>query len=187
MNRKIYMVIVLLVLSVISSGALAYVYQSTAERIELEYRNDFIRSLDIVLPEYYNDPYNDILTIDNRSIHLAKDENGEVIGYAISGVSDKGYSGKVSVIVGVDIAGKITGVCVLKHAETPGLGSNIEKDYFLSQYLGLTDSKEIMISKDGGSIETITGATISPRAVSFAVKDAIEFLKKSLIKEGGYD
>ncbi len=77
-------------------------------------------------------------------------------------VSTTGYGGPIILLVGISEEGKLTGMEVLEHQETPGLGSNIESDSFLSQFLDkpLTDPFEV--NKD---IKAISGATISTRAI----------------------
>jgi len=94
--------------------------------------------------------------------------DGEMVGYVMQS-SAQGYSSVIQVLVGIDNNGKITGISILDQSETPGLGTKIEDESFTSQFKGLI-SGDIALSKEGGRIDSITGATISSRAVVEAVK-----------------
>ena len=98
-------------------------------------------------------------------------KNGETAGYVfVSQV--KSYGGAMKVMIGTDAAGTLTGVRVLEIADTPGLGMNVKKDSFLSQFSG--KSGTVAVTKDGGEINAVTSATISSRAVAKAVSNAAE-------------
>ncbi len=84
-----------------------------------------------------------------------------------------GYSSTVDAMVGVDTNGAITGVKILFQQETPGLGAKCEEiahgesePWFTRQYRGKTASDDIKVNKDGGGIDSITGATITSRAIT---------------------
>jgi len=94
-------------------------------------------------------------------------------GKAVS-VSPRGYSGPINMIVGVDKSGKVVGIKILNQTETPGLGADVVKPKFLNQFIGKTGKDPIEPKKD---IDTITGATISSRAVCKGVKEALEKAK----------
>ena len=111
---------------------------------------------------------------DGTSVVEALDENGATIGYVVVN-SAKGYGGDISVMTGVDADGKVTGVNILSHAETAGLGAKAAEQSFRDRFLGLVQG--ITVSKDkagDNSIDAITGATITSRAVVNAVNEAIE-------------
>ena len=116
-------------------------------------------------------------------VYKALNESGEVIGCAIP-VSAKGYGGDVSVMVGIsnENGGKVTGVEVLSHSETPGLGANAANDSFTDGFKQDITSSGFSVVKDGtggadGKIDAITGATITSNAVKSAVNEAIEIYK----------
>ena len=98
----------------------------------------------------------------------------EVLGSTGSGeaitVAPRGYAGPINMLVGVDKA-KVVGVKILNHRETPGLGNKIVKPEFLRQFAGKTLTDPIEPKKD---IDAITGATISSRAVSKGVREALD-------------
>ncbi len=122
-------------------------------------------------------------------VYKALDKSGEVIGCAIP-VTSKGYGGDVSVMVGISSAdgGKVTGVEILSHNETPGLGANAANESFRAEYKQDITETGFSVVKNGtggsdGKIDAITGATITSNAVTNAVNEAMS-IYISLI-EGG--
>ena len=124
-------------------------------------------------------------------------ENYEKVDYtggdpAVLGVykaGDAGYVGELSVsgsqamlniVVGVDTSGTVTGVGITKHAETPGLGAIAADNTdagksFREQFAGTVG--DLSVNKDGGTIDALTGATITSRAVANGVNSAVEAVK----------
>ncbi|HQJ09792.1 MAG TPA: RnfABCDGE type electron transport complex subunit G, partial [Deltaproteobacteria bacterium] len=89
--------------------------------------------------------------------------------------SDRGYSGDIRIMVGIEPTGKIISIAVTDQKETPGLGSKITEGWFLNQYKGKSlQNAKWKVKKDGGDFEAISGATISPRAVTDAVRKGLE-------------
>ena len=92
-----------------------------------------------------------------------------------------GYAGPIRILIGVSMAGTITGVRILEHRETPGLGDRIEitKSDWLLQFDGrsLLDpaSSEWAIKADGGSFDQLSGASVTPRAVVKAIRATLEY------------
>ena len=112
------------------------------------------------------------------NVYGAYDENGEKIGVVITTVSS-GYGGKIEVMTGIKSNGEVSGVNILSMEETPGLGAKGKEDSFLKQYKGF-DSPGLAVSKDGGQINALSGATITSRAITKAVNEAIEISKNYL-------
>lgn len=112
--------------------------------------------------------------------------NGKTVGYVFE-TSAKGYGGDVNVMTGISADGEITGVVILSHSETPGLGANAEKEDFRSQYNQSVPEDEIKTVKyktpENGEIEAMTGATVTSTAVTNAVNSAVNRYKE--ITEGG--
>lgn len=104
----------------------------------------------------------------------ALDADGNVIGYVFDETGDsKGYGGELSVTVGVDNEGVVTGIVPDDLSnETPGLGQNASKDSFTSQFVG--KSGTIAVNKDGGDIQALTSATITSRAITSGVQKALD-------------
>ena len=103
---------------------------------------------------------------------------GEKSGVVITTVSS-GYGGKIKVMTGINANGEVSGVNILSMEETPGLGAKGKEDGFLRQYKGY-DSPNLAVSKDGGEINALSGATITSRAITRAVNEAIEISKTYL-------
>ncbi len=104
--------------------------------------------------------------------------NGTGIGYIVESYG-KGYSSYINVLVAVDNDYVVSKVNVLSHAETPGLGDEIERDYFLNQFTGKTVEHLVVVKRETEKdIQAITGATISSRAVAEdAVKKGVLMIK----------
>lgn len=112
-------------------------------------------------------------------------KNDEVIGYVIQSFG-KGYSSYINTFIAVDKDFKVIKISVLSHAETPGLGDEIESDSFKNQFKGKdVEHLKVIKTETTEDIQAISGATISSRAVTEdAVKNSVAFLIKT-IKEGG--
>ena len=110
--------------------------------------------------------------------HLVK-KDGQIIGYIFK-TSAKGYGGEISVMTAINPNASVAAVEILDASgETPGLGQNVTKEYFYSQYNGRPH--DIVVVKGGNAdkvkneIDAVTGATISSKAVTKAVNTAIEY------------
>lgn len=110
---------------------------------------------------------------DGFSYYEAIDKSGNLLGYVFTCVGDsKGYGGDVSVTVGVDTEGVVTGIVPGDLSnETPGLGQNAQKESFKKQFVG--KSGQLAVTKDGGDIQALTSATITSRAVTSGVNKAL--------------
>lgn len=95
-------------------------------------------------------------------------------GYVVQ-VAPSGFGGNINMVVGVAGDGTVSGVSIIKMSETSGLGANASKESFRSQFVG--QSGTLAVSKDGGSIDALTGATITSRAVTNGVNSALEAVK----------
>jgi len=100
-----------------------------------------------------------------------------LIGYAVT-ASQKGFGGPVNVMVGIGGDGSFTGASLLSHNETPGLGAEAAKPFFIDQYTGKTAPLTVVKSAGAGDteIQAITGATITSRSVTEAVNHAAAFV-----------
>ena len=106
------------------------------------------------------------------------------IGYIAEGYG-KGYSSYIHILTSVDKNFIVKKISILGHGETPGLGDEIEKDYFINQFEGKTSDNLIVIKGEApDQIEAITGATISSRAVAEdGVKNGVKMLEEKLSGE----
>lgn len=91
-------------------------------------------------------------------------------GYVIE-VTPSGYGGEIDMVVGIDGQGAVTGVEIISHGETSGLGANAVREDFRSQFVGATGT--LAVTKEGGAVEALTGATMTSRAVTRGVNAAI--------------
>jgi electron transport complex protein RnfG len=177
-----------LALTLITLGAgllLSLVESQTREPIAEQRRLETLRALQTVLPPFDNSPDADTVELvagqDKKGRDLKRTffrgrKDGAVTGVAFSVVAPDGYSGNITMMVGVDQEGRVVGLEILSHAETPGLGDKINRDEFKGQFRGKTlAGADWRVKKDGGDFDQITGATISPRAVVKAVHQGLQF------------
>lgn len=99
-------------------------------------------------------------------------------GYAVQ-VTPSGFDGTITMMVGIDKSGNVLGISIISHTETAGLGAvaaanNAAGEAFRSQFVGTAGS--LAVTKDGGEIDAITGATITSRAVCEGVNIALACL-----------
>jgi Na+-translocating ferredoxin:NAD+ oxidoreductase subunit G len=181
----------LLVFAVIGTAMLAITYQLTHEPIMRSEEKEKLKLVTQIAPgETYD---NDIIksTADLAPDKLLGNDDTSVayIGRlkdqpsiaVLQVVAPDGYSGKISLIVSVRSDGKVGGVRVISHRETPGLGDYIEiaKNKWITVFDGksLDDPKDSdwKVKKDGGKFDYMAGATITPRAVVKAVHKALQY------------
>ena len=106
----------------------------------------------------------------------AAEAGGETIAYCVE-VKPKGFGGELTLIVGVNTDGTIAGAQVTAHGETPGLGAKAQSDKnWITQFAGQPADGSLAVSKDGGTINAITGATITSRAVTDGVNTAAAYV-----------
>lgn len=181
-------------MAAICSAALVIGYKATLGDIQQRQREDMQASLRQVMPAelYDNDPLADKLDIpvdrkimagnDVIRVYRASRQNvPTAFAYEVTGT---GYAGPIEIIMGVDVNGRILGVRVIAHAETPGLGDKIEikKSNWIESFKGLLlgdpPVEQWRVKKDGGRFDQFTGATITPRGVVKAVKQGLEFFQR---------
>ena len=110
-------------------------------------------------------------------------KDGKTVGY-IASTYGKGYSSYISILVAVDPSVRVEKISILGHGETPGLGDEIEQKYFLKRFEGKSLDQLVVVKTEGtDKIQAISGATISSRAVTNGVREAVKFLKDKY--EGG--
>jgi len=166
----------------------------TKGAIERRQAEDLRATLGQVLPEALYD--NDVLAnpqwipsrgeetgLDRTEIFVAR-KGGEVTAVAFRMLAQGGYAGALTLMLGVDRDGKILGVRVISHAETPGLGDKVETSKsgwilgFDGRSLGNTPAQGWRVKKDGGDFDQFAGATITPRAVVKGVEGGLKFFER---------
>lgn len=160
--------VALLIICLVATALLAGTNTITKEKIALNAVETEKASRMLVLPE--GKEYGEVTTLENGLTYcVGTDENGEEAGYVFT-AGAKGYGGTVSVMVGLDMNGTITGVEILSHSETPGLGANSVKPEFKNRFIGKTGQLTVdKNSNDGQNVQAITAATITSKAVTSAV------------------
>ncbi|HSG97975.1 MAG TPA: RnfABCDGE type electron transport complex subunit G, partial [Woeseiaceae bacterium] len=94
-----------------------------------------------------------------------------------------GYAGAIRLLIGIDVDGAVTGVHVLGHRETPGLGDRIEtsKSDWVRQFDGRSLGDPVVngwkIKRDGGQFDQLTGASVTPRAVVKAILQTLQYFE----------
>ena len=164
----------LFLISAVTAGLLAGVNSITAPKIaEINARKQ-IDAMAAVVPDADTAEQLDYTDPEGVILEVYKTESA----YAIK-VATSGFGGTIEMMVGVDQAGNVLGISIINHAETAGLGAvaadKTDKGAaFRGQFQGL--SGNVLVTKDGGEVEAITGATISSRAVCNGVNAALRFV-----------
>lgn len=169
--------IVITMIAGVSLGLVNDVTEGPIAKAKLERK---INALKSVLPDFNNNPVDDMVLFkskggpDSLEIYPARMEQ-DIVGYSIVGSSLKGFNGLVKVMVGFDTQGTIRNIVVLEQNETPGLGTKVKEDRFLSQFREKNPSEfKLIVKKDRGDVDALTGATITSRAFNEAVQLAYE-------------
>ena len=164
------MTITLFVITIVAGVSLGFINDVTKgpkAQAKLERK---INALKNVLPEFDNNPVEEVKLVKSD---LAKDSieifpaffEGIQAGTAVVGSSEKGFSGLIKIMVGFNPDGTINNIAVLEQKETPGLGTKIKDEKFIQQFRGKSPStNKLMVKKDQGEIDALTGATITTRA-----------------------
>lgn len=161
--------IILMTICLVASLVLAATHRLTAEKIKEQETAAEKAALDDVLPQAtdFKERHSD------KFDYYEGAKNSKTAGYILK-ITAKGYSGGISMLVGIDTSGNIQGIEVLSHQETPGLGARICEKWFLEQFKGRPGQ-----GLDMSGIQAISGATISSRAVLEAIKkDVKEFMDR---------
>ena len=165
---------------------LAVVYAKTSP---VMYRNAVIekeQALKKLMPEADRiEKLGDWSVHEKHGEYYAAKKGGAVIGYLIQSYG-KGYSSYINTLIAVDKDFRVLKINILGHAETPGLGDEIETDGFKNRFAGKDAGHlKVLRMETNEYVQAISGATISSRAVAEdAVKNGVEFLKKTLQEKG---
>lgn len=169
------MVLMLFVIALVCSAAVAVVYDVTKEPIKRAQEQKVVDALRKVLPAFES-----VEEMEEREGVYVATKGDEVVGYAIEGASPNGFNGNVSLMVGYTAEGVIYNVEVLAQAETPGLGANMESEgnALIVSFKGKkAEDMTMTVGKDGGDVDALTAATISSRAYAEAVALTYEVFK----------
>ncbi len=190
-KHMLKMALLLGAFTVIGAGMVALTHDATAERIAIEERATLLRTLNSLVPPtlHDNDISTDIITVASKEF-LGTDQpvtvyrarlKGTPVAAIMSPIAPDGYSGAIKLLVAVRHDGTLSGVRVITHHETPGLGDAIEIERsgwitgFNGKSLSNPDDAGWRVKKDGGVYDQFTGATITPRAVVKAVHKCLQY------------
>ncbi|RIZ66536.1 MAG: electron transport complex subunit RsxG [Methylococcales bacterium] len=166
---------------------------STEGTIQKRLDEDLKKSLEEVVPAalYDNNILQDTLSIPSADYNIGAKETmvyiakklGKVTAVSFKFIAPDGYSGAISMIMGLDREGNILGVRILSHKETPGLGDKIEvtKSNWILSFVGRSldnlSKQQWAVKKDGGDFDQFAGATITPRKSVQAIYRGLQLFK----------
>jgi electron transport complex protein RnfG len=174
-NSRTWMVVSLLITCLMAAFALSEVYAVTKPKIDQQKVDATRLALGQVLPAAQT-----FKEVEQDSLWYGLDQSGTKVGIIVR-AARRGYGGPVPVLVGLDLAGRIIGIKVEAEAlkETPGLGLKATGEAFWKQFLGADST--VALKRNGGTIDAISGATITSQAVAAGIASAIrkysEYLK----------
>lgn len=183
--------VLLTLFAIVCTALVAYTYDQTRDRIaESERKALLVKLHSVVAPDMYNNELiKDITTVISKK-YLGTDQpvtvfrarkDGKPSAVILTPIAPNGYNGPIKLIIGIKVDGTLSGVRVLEHNETPGLGDAIEERR--SPWIHVFDNRSLQnpgkkgwhVKRDGGDFDQFTGATITPRAVVKAVHNALLF------------
>jgi Na+-translocating ferredoxin:NAD+ oxidoreductase subunit G len=174
-----------------ATGLVALTSYFTHDEIEKQEQVQLLSILNQVIPK---DAHDNQLYKSCTLVHLPNKNSDSAMpaylatnhgvpsGIAIEAITHDGYNGDIKVIIGIDGQGIITGVRVLAHNETPGLGDKIDLRVtnwilnFTGKSVTVDNQASWLVKKDGGQFDQFTGATITPRAIVHIVKDTVQYV-----------
>jgi electron transport complex protein RnfG len=142
------------------------------------YDNDLLLDTIIIKPS-------SLLGTDEESLAYRARKDKQDVAVVLSSIAPSGYNGPIHLLVGIKTDGKLAGVRVVKHRETPGLGDVVDISHsnwilgFDDRSLSNPDNKGWKVKRDGGVFDQFTGATITPRAVVKAVHNALLYFEQN--------
>ena len=160
------LVIVLAIICLVIAALLGLVNSVTEGPIAANTEKTVQDSLKIVMPA---DTYEEVEYTGGDETVVAVYKAGEE-GYVVECNSPNGFGGAIDMMAGINTSGEVTGIAIISHSETSGLGSKATDPEWQAQFQGATDT--VSVAKDGGSIVAITGSTITSRAVCDGVNIA---------------
>lgn len=192
---------ILTLFAVACTVAVGLISQLTADTIKEQQQQYLLNTLHTIIEpsRYDNDIANDCIAVSapelgSNKVHkayIARKLN-QVVAVAMTSTATEGYSGDIDFIIAINTDNSVSGVRVLKHQETPGLGDKIErrKSDWITDFNGkrlLSDNDERWaVAKDNGMFDQFTGATITPRGLIAGIKDTLNYFaqhQEQLLKQ----
>lgn len=193
-RRALRAAAVLAVAAVMAVALVSLVHERAQPSIEASRRARQLAELTAVLGDvaYDNDPLTDTVLLHDPELlgseqpltaHRVR-RGGTTIAVLLNAVATEGYAGPIRLLLAVGVDGRVLGVRVLEHRETPGLGDAIESrrsDWLLGfdgRSLADPPADRWEVRRDGGEFDQFTGATVTPRAIVKAVKNTLLYVKE---------
>lgn len=176
MKYYIKLALILFIFCAVASGILAYVNTLTASVIAERKTQEEISTREELIPGAV---FTEAKTADGTSYFVANNpETKEVLGYSF--ISEEiGYSSTLRTMVGVDKDFNVLAIRVIDQAETPGLGANCVLESFTDQFTGM-NKDNLKVDKDGGAVKSLSGATITSRAIANSIRNSILTVQSEL-------
>ena len=174
---------IIFVVSFLTAVFVGSIYHVTKKPIQEAQNKIIAESIKEIIPsEFDNNPFAEKITLkqdkERFTLYPARLE-GYVTAIAMKSFSNKGYGGRLDVLVSFLLDGTIGNYKVIKHQETPGLGSKVNDESFKKGIIGKNPASEsFKVKQDGGEIDAITGATITSRALIDAIQKAYHGYQK---------
>ncbi|SCG83765.1 electron transport complex protein RnfG [Proteiniborus sp. DW1] len=192
MREIIKLGLILFIITAIAAALLGFANEVTSDIIAQVQEEESNKARQEVLPSaekftpLEENEFNAIVAENNRvkEVYIGKNSVDELVGYTIKTIAS-GYGGDIEIITGISVEGQITGMKVVSHSETPGLGANSTKPDFQNQFTGKSVSSNISVVKSAPNdteIQAISGATITSNAVSNGVNIAIDVFNRNFVK-----
>lgn len=187
---------ILAIFAIICTAIVGLVNELTKDEIKAQEQLQLLNTLHSIIEpsRYNNDITQDCVNLSSplignstndkkmQTAYIARQDN-QAIAIAMTSTAPDGYNGNIELIIAINMDGSVSGVRVLKHQETPGLGDELEliKSNWITTFTGkkLFSEKDNRwaVTKDNGIFDQFTGATITPRAVVKAVKKTLLYFK----------
>jgi len=172
--------LVLFIITAVTASLLAWVNMVTADKIAQNAvlaENEALREVMVNAESFEMLDEASAKGYGAQAIYIAKDASGEEIGLCVK-MAQNGYGGEIISVIGVDTEGIVTGVSIISHSETPGLGAKLVKDDFKGQFTGKGEVSVVKAGAKDNEVNAISGATISSRALAGSVNSAVSILKQ---------
>ena len=168
------MALVLTLVCLFCSAVLGGAYALTKAPIDKASAEKTAKAVGAVLPEFDETSLGSVGFQGKTYNYYKAVKGGETVGYAVESTTS-GFGGNLSLMVGITADGIVYNTSVLSHSETPGLGAKCTTDAgFMAQWKGLNPSEKILkVKQDNGDIDAITASTITSRAYTLAVANAL--------------
>lgn len=187
---------ILAIFAIICTAIVGLVNELTKDEIKIQEQLQLLNTLHSIIEpsRYNNDITQDCVNLSSpllgnstndkkmQTAYIARQDN-QAIAIAMTSTAPDGYNGNIELIIAINMDGSVSGVRVLKHQETPGLGDELElrKSNWITTFTGKKlfseKNNRWAVTKDNGIFDQFTGATITPRAVVKAVKKALLYFK----------